>query len=209
VPEIFETQTPEVFLVPLTEIPAFEEPQSPPSSPVPSILSQLPVQPIRNSFAIPKEEEEEVVRPRQPPQRPPVQQKQNPPQRQPIQQQPQPQQQQNQEQHRVPILQQLQPVEPPRTRAPLLPRPVTTPQSVSSSDYDYVYEYEDGTSAVAPAPKPVKTIDDYDLVPLSQKVILKYIFSQICKCKSKSFNIRCYLNSFLLFILNAFFSFKM
>jgi hypothetical protein len=139
-----------------------------------------------------------------------VQQKQNPPQRQPIQQQPQPQQQQNQEQHRVPILQQLQPVEPPRTRAPLLPRPVTTPQSVSSSDYDYVYEYEDGTSAVAPAPKPVKTIDDYDLVPLSQKVILKYILPNMQICgKCKRFYIRCYLNSFLLLILNAFFSFKM
>ena len=184
--EILETETPEVFLVPLTEIPVFQEPQTPAPAPVPSILSQLPVQPIRNTFVIPQqpqEEEEEVeeevvpLPPRQPPPQP--------------HRQPQPQQnrapvQQNfnrapvQPNHRVPLTQQQQ--DAPRTRAPA---PVTTTKSVAS-DYEYFYEYEDGTSAVVPAPKPVKTIDDYDLVPLSQKVkhlcIIRYLPTLESRC---------------------------
>lgn len=49
------------------------------------------------------------------------------------------------------------------------PRPPVSSQTstTSSPEYEYYYEYEDGTPAVAP---PVKSIDDYDLVPLTSKV---------------------------------------
>ncbi len=132
------------------------------------------VQPLRTTFTIPRDEPEitePIPRPAPPPPPPRQPAPPPPPPRQPVQPHRQPVQQQ--QQHRVPILQQLQPVEAPRTRAPVVAKPVTTPAPSSSTDYEYVYEYEDGSSVVAP-PKPVKFIDDYDLVPLSQKVKQKY-----------------------------------